>query len=141
MIYVTRKEHFNAAHKLYNSSWTEEKNKEEFGVCANKNWHGHNYEIMVTVMGEVNNDSGMIINLKTLSKIIREEVLDKVDHKNLNLDVPFLDGIVTTTENVTIKIWEILEKRLESLKNTHCKLHRIRLYETSRNFVDYYGKK
>ena len=69
------------------------------------------------------------------------EILDKVDHKNLNLDVPFLDGIITTTENVTIKIWEILEKKLESLKNTNCKLHRIRLYETSRNFVDYYGKK
>ena len=96
---------------------------------------------MVTVMGEVDSSSGMIINLKTLSKIIREEILDKVDHKNLNLDVPFLDGIVTTTENVTIKIWEILEKKLESLKNTNCKLHRIRLYETSRNFVDYYGKK
>ena len=123
MIYVTRKEHFNAAHRLYNPSWTEEKNKEEFGVCANKNWHGHNYEIMVTVMGEVDSSSGMIINLKTLSKIIREEILDKVDHKNLNLDVPFLDGIITTTENVTIKIWEILEKKLESLKNTNCKLH------------------
>mgnify|MGYP001174560401 CR=1 FL=1 len=107
MIYVTRKEHFNAAHRLYNPSWTEEKNKEEFGVCANKNWHGHNYEIMVTVMGEVDSSSGMIINLKTLSKIIREEILDKVDHKNLNLDVPFLDGIIRDIFLVIVVITKI----------------------------------
>ena len=95
MIYIVRKEHFNAAHKLYNPSWSEERNKEEFGVCSNENWHGHNYEIIVTVKGLVNKESGMIINLKTLSDIIKEEILDKVDHKNLNIDVPFLKGIIT----------------------------------------------
>ena len=141
MIYLSRKEHFNAAHKLYNQNWSEKKNKDIFGVCSNKNWHGHNYEIIVTIKGDIDKDIGMVINLKILSKIIKEEILDKVDHKNLNTDVPFLDGIITSTENVTIKFWEVLEKRLESIKNTNCKLHRIRVYETPRNFIDYYGEK
>ena len=139
MIYISRKEHFNAAHKLYNPSWSEERNKEEFGVCSNENWHGHNYEIIVTVKGLVNKESGMIINLKALTDIIKEEILDKVDHKNLNIDVPFLKGIITTTENVTIKFWEVLESRLK--EENICELHRIRLYETPRNFIDYYGEK
>mgnify|MGYP006262211501 FL=1 len=139
MIYITRKEHFNAAHKLYNPDWSEEKNRDVFGVCSNENWHGHNYEILVTVKGKVDTDSGMIINLKSLSDIIKEEILDKVDHKNLNIDVPFLEGVITTTENVTIKFWEVLENRLK--KDNVCKLHRIRLYETPRNFIDYYGEK
>ena len=91
MIYITRKEHFNAAHKLYNPDWSEKKNRDVFGVCSNENWHGHNYEILVTVKGKVDTDSGMIINLKSLSDIIKEEILDKVDHKNLNIDVPFLE--------------------------------------------------
>ena len=139
MIYISRKEHFNAAHKLFNPLWSDERNREEVGVCSNENWHGHNYEIIVTVKGTVNKESGMIINLKMLSDIIKEEILDKVDHKNLNIDVPFLKGIITTTENVTIKFWEVLEKRLKE-KNI-CKLHRIRVYETPRNFIDYYGEK
>ena len=139
MIYISRKEHFNAAHKLFNPLWSDERNREEFGVCSNENWHGHNYEIIVTVKGTVNKESGMIINLKMLSDIIEEEILDNVDHKNLNIDVPFLKGIITTTENVTIKFWEVLEKRLKE-KNI-CKLHRVRVYETPRNFIDYYGEK
>ena len=139
MIYITRKEHFNAAHKLYNPDWSEEKNRDVFGVCSNENWHGHNYEILVTVKGKVDTDSGMIINLKSLSDIIKEEILDKVDHKNLNIDVPFLEGVITTTENVTIKFWEVLENRLK--QDNICKLHRIRLYEKPRNFKDYYGEK
>ena len=120
MIYITRKEHFNAAHKLYNPDWSEEKNRDVFGVCSNENWHGHNYEILVTVKGKVDTDSGMIINLKSLSDIIKEEILDKVDHKNLNIDVPFLEGVITTTENVTIKFWEVLENRLK--QDNICKL-------------------
>ena len=138
MIYISRKEHFNAAHKLYNPNWSEERNRKEFGVCSNENWHGHNYEIIVTVKGLINKESGMIINLKTLSDIIKEEILDKVDHKNLNIDVPFLKGMITTTENVTVKFWEVLESRLKV--DNICKLHRIRLYETPRNFIDYYGE-
>ena len=89
----------------------------------------------------INPETGMLINLKVLSKILKEEILDKVDHKNLNLDVPFLEGIITTTENVTIKFWEILDKKLKSLENSNCTLHKIRLYETPRNFVEYYGEK
>ena len=91
MIYVCRREHFNAAHKLFNPKWSDKKNK-VFGVCSNENWHGHNYEMIVTVKGEVD-DSGMLINLKILSKIIKEEILDEVDHKNLNVDVPFLKAL------------------------------------------------
>lgn len=140
MIYIVRKEHFNAAHKLINPSWSKEKNEKEFGVCSNKNWHGHNYEIEVTLKGKINPESGMLINLKILSKILKDEIIDKVDHKNLNVDVPFLDGIITTTENVTIKFWEILDVRIKSL-NINCKLHKIRVYETPRNFVEYYGEK
>lgn len=141
MIYIVRKEHFNAAHKLLNPNWSYEKNLEEFGVCSNENWHGHNYEIEVTVKGKINPETGMLINLKILSKILKDEILDKVDHKNLNLDVPFLEGIITTTENVTIKFWEILDEKLKSLENSKCTLHKIRLYETPRNFVEYYGEK
>jgi len=141
MIYIVRKEHFNAAHKLLNPNWSDKKYMEVFGVCSNENWHGHNYEIEVTVKGKINPETGMLINLKVLSKILKEEILDKVDHKNLNLDVPFLEGIITTTENVTIKFWEILDKRLRSLENSNCTLHKIRLYETPRNFVEYYGEK
>ena len=141
MIYIVRKEHFNAAHKLLNPNWSDEKNKEEFGVCSNENWHGHNYEIEVTVKGVINPETGMLINLKVLSTILKEEIIDKVDHKNLNIDVPFLEGIITTTENVTIKFWEVLDEKLKSLKNSKCILHKIRLYETPRNFVEYYGEK
>ncbi len=113
----------------------------EFGVCSNENWHGHNYEIEVTIKGKINPDSGMLINLKDLSKIMKEEIIDKVDHKNLNIDVPFLEGIITTTENVTMKFWEVLEDKINSLENTECSLHKIRVYETPRNFVEYYGEK
>ncbi|MEC8679781.1 MAG: 6-carboxytetrahydropterin synthase [Bacteroidota bacterium] len=141
MIYIIRKEHFNAAHKLYNPLWSEEKNMEEFGVCSNENWHGHNYEIEVTIKGKINPDSGMLINLKDLSRIMKEEIIDKVDHKNLNIDVPFLEGIITTTENVTMKFWDVLEDKINSLENTECSLYKIRVYETPRNFVEYYGEK
>ena len=95
MIYLTRKEHFNAAHKLYNPSWSKEKNFKVYGDCSNENWHGHNYELFVTIKGKVNNDDGMVINLKHLSKIINDEIISKVDHKNLNLDVPFLKNKIT----------------------------------------------
>ena len=141
MIYIVRKEHFNAAHKLYNPKWSKDKNMIEFGACSNENWHGHNYEIEVTVKGKINPESGMLVNLKDLSKIMKEEIIDKVDHKNLNLDVPFLEGIITTTENVTMKFWEILDIKIKSLDNSECRLHKIRVYETPRNFVEYYGEK
>ena len=120
MIYLTRKEHFNAAHKLYNPSWSKEKNFQVYGDCSNENWHGHNYELFVTIKGKLNNDDGMVINLKLLSEIINDEIISKVDHKNLNLDVPFLKNKITSTENVVIEFWNILDKKISSLEDYNC---------------------
>ncbi len=137
MIYLTRKEHFNAAHKLENPNWSEERNKEVFGKCCNKNWHGHNYDLYVTVKGKVNPDTGFIINLKDLSTLIRTEICDTLDHKNLNLDVDFLQGILPSTENVAVVIWQRLFDKVKELGAT---LHCIKLYETENNFVEYFGE-
>lgn len=136
MIYLTRKEHFNAAHKLFNPTWSDEKNNTVFGKCANKNWHGHNYDLFVTVKGEVNPDTGFIINLKELSVLIRTEVTELLDHKNLNVDVPGMP-IMPSTENVAIFIWKILADKIIDLGAT---LHCIKLYETESNYVEYYGE-
>src|SRR4051812_9531219 len=105
MVYLTRKEHFNAAHKLYKADWTEEENDAVFGKCANANWHGHNFDLYVTVKGTPDKDTGFIMNVKDLSKIIKEHVIDKLDHKNLNVDVDFMKGIMASTENLSIAIW------------------------------------
>ena len=136
MIYVTRKEHFNAAHKLHREDWTEEKNLAVFGKCANANWHGHNFDLFVTVKGEPNPETGFVIDLKLLSELIREHIVEALDHKNLNLDVPFMKGIMPSTENLAIKIWEILDPYI---KTEQCVLHCVKLYETENNFVEYYG--
>ncbi|WP_266365588.1 6-pyruvoyl trahydropterin synthase family protein [Tellurirhabdus rosea] len=138
MIYVTRKEHFNAAHRLYNPVWSEEKNKEVFGPCANLNWHGHNFELIVTVKGEPNPDTGFVIDLKQLGDIIKREVVEKVDHKNLNLDVDFMQGKMASCEIFVMEIWKILERALSRI--TEARLHHIRLVETPKQYVDYYGE-
>ena len=132
MIYISRKEHFNAAHKLYNPNFSEEENFEIFGPCSNKNWHGHNYEIIVTVKGERDNKTGMVIDLSLLKKIIEKEVEEELDHKNLNLDIPYFKKTIPTTENLAIYIWKKLNKAIE----LNCKITVI-LYETPRNFVEY----
>ncbi|NND78025.1 MAG: 6-carboxytetrahydropterin synthase [Flavobacteriales bacterium] len=137
MIYITRKEHFNAAHKLWNESWSAEKNHEVFGKCANENWHGHNYYIHVTVKGEVDRETGYLMDLKILRDIIKERVTDKLDHKNLNLDVPFLKGVIPSTENVTIAIWDQIKNDIEKLGAI---LHCVKVYETENNYVEYYGE-
>jgi len=139
MIFLSRKEKFSAAHKLYNPAWSDKKNSKIYGICSNNNWHGHNYELIVTIKGDINLEDGMVINLKILSKIIKLEIIDKVDHKNLNLDVPFLKNVITTTENVVIKFWEVLDDKIDSLGIPSCKLHSIKLYETPKNFIEYYG--
>ena len=136
MLFITRKEHFNAAHKLYNTAWSDEKNMEVFGKCANPNWHGHNYEVYVTVKGKTNPETGFIVNLKDLSTLIRTEICDKLDHKNLNLDVDFLQGVMTSTENVAIAIYNILAPKIEKLG---AQLHGIKLCETENNYVEYFG--
>lgn len=138
MVVVHRKEHFNAAHKLYNPKWTQEKNKAVFGPCANENWHGHNFELIVSVKGEIDSETGFVVDLKKLSDLIKNEILVKVDHKNLNLDVPFMEGKMASCENLIVEFWNILAPKVNQLA-THASLYRLRLYETPRNFVDYYG--
>ena len=137
MIYITRRERFNAAHMLWNYNWNEQKNIEVFGKCANKNWHGHNFELFVTVKGDVNVDTGFLVNLKDLSKIIKEKVIDKLDHKNLNLDVDFMKDKMASTEVLAIAIWQELEANIMQLGAT---LHCIKVQETENNFVEFFGK-
>lgn len=139
MHYIHRKEHFNAAHKLWNPNWSEEKNFEVFGPCANQNWHGHNFELIVTVKGDPDPETGFVVDLKKLSNLIKSEITDKVDHKNLNLDVPFMEEKMASCENLISEFWKILEPRIKEL-NPNAELHRLRLFETPRNFVDYYGE-
>ncbi len=136
-VYLTRRERFNAAHKMWNSEWSEKKNIELYGKCANANWHGHNYELFVTVKGTINQETGYLIDLKKVSAIIKKQIIDKLDHKNLNLDVPFLKGKLCSSENLCIAIWEQLENELNLLG---CKLHTIKLHETENNFVEYFGE-
>lgn len=138
MVYVNRKEHFNAAHKLFNPNWSKERNDEVFGPCANENWHGHNFELIVTVKGEPDPDTGFVVDLKKLSNLIKSEVIDKVDHKNLNMDVPFLKGKMASCEVIIAEFWKILEPKVKQLQKGSS-LHKLTLYETPRNFVEYYG--
>lgn len=137
MVYLTRVEHFNAAHRLYNPSWDREKNDEVFGKCANDNWHGHNYELFVTVKGEPDTDTGFLVDAKKLSIVINEHVIDKLDHRNLNLDVDFMQGKMCSSENLVIEIWNQLQPHLPANVQLHC----IKLYETPRIYVEYFGGK
>lgn len=139
MIYVTRKEHFNAAHRLFNPAWSEEKNQEVFGLCANNNWHGHNFELIVTVKGVPQAETGFVIDLKVLGDMIKNKIIDKVDHKNLNLDVDFMSGKMASCEIFVMEIWKILAPAIAAV-SPNAKLHYIKLIETPKNFVEYYGE-
>jgi len=139
MVYVSRKEHFNAAHKLYNPDWSEEKNKEVFGPCANANWHGHNFELIVTVKGKPHPETGFVVDLKKLSNLVKELVIEELDHKNLNLDVDFLEGKMASCEVLVMEIWNILAPAVKSITDRG-ELHSLKLYETPRNFVEYFGE-
>jgi len=138
MVYISRIEHFNAAHKLFNPAWTEEQNNAVFGPCANANWHGHNFELIVTVKGIPNPDTGFVMDLKKLSTITKTLVVDKVDHKNLNLDVDFMVGKLASCENLIIEFWKILAPAIQEAE-PRAMLHSLKLYETPRNFVEYFG--
>jgi 6-pyruvoyltetrahydropterin/6-carboxytetrahydropterin synthase len=129
---VCRKEHFNAAHRLHNPGWTEEKNKEVFGLCNNYNFHGHNYELVVKVTGEPDSDTGYVIDMKVLSDIIKLNVLDRFDHKNLNLDTEEFKSVNPTAENIAVVIWKILREKI----NEQLEI-KVILYETERNFVEF----
>jgi 6-pyruvoyltetrahydropterin/6-carboxytetrahydropterin synthase len=137
MIYLTRAEHFNAAHKLYNPSWSKEKNDEVFGKCANDNWHGHNYELYVTVKGQPDADTGFLFDAKKLSIIIKDCIIEKLDHKNLNLDVEFMKGKMCSSENLAKEIWYQLQAYLPGEIQLHC----VKLCETPRIYVEYFGEK
>ncbi len=137
MIYITRRERFNSAHKLFHEEWSEEKNLEVFGKCSNPNWHGHNYELFVTVKGEINPETGFLIDLRDLKNIIRTYVTDKLDHRNINLDVDFMKGKMSSTEVLAVEIFNQLKSPIE-IKGA--KLHKIRLAETENNFVEYKGE-
>lgn len=136
MVYVTRRERFNAAHKLFRPDWSEEKNLEVFGKCSNPNWHGHNYELFVTVKGEPNTETGFVIDLRKLSTLVREKVTSKLDHRNINLDVDFMKGRLASTEVLAIAIWEQIA---DLIKKEGATLHCIKLVETENNFVEYFG--
>lgn len=135
MIYITRKEHFNAAHKLYNPAWSKEKNDAVFGKCANENWHGHNFDLYVTIKGSPSEETGFIMDLKKLRDIIVEHIIDVVDHKNLNVDVTFMSGKLASIENLVVGIWEQIEPHIKDGK-----LHCIKLWETHNNYVEYFGE-
>ena len=137
MVYLTRLEHFNAAHKLYNPKWGREKNEEVFGKCANENWHGHNYELLVTVKGSPDPDTGFLFDVKKLSTIIKQQVTEKLDHKNLNVDVDFMQGKMCSTENLAVEIWKQLEPHIPAPVQQHC----VKLDETPRIYIEYLGDK
>ncbi|QHS60687.1 6-pyruvoyl trahydropterin synthase family protein [Chitinophaga agri] len=137
MIYLTRVENFNAAHKLSNPAWSKEKNEEVFGKCANENWHGHNYELHVTVKGSPDPETGFVFNAKTLGVLIKDHIVEKIDHRNLNMDVDFMVGKFTSAENLAIGIWDQLTPHLPEGVQLHC----IKLYETPRIYVEYFGGK
>lgn len=136
MLYITRIEHFNAAHKLYNPKWSREKNDEVFGKCANENWHGHNFELHVTLKGLPDPDTGFVFDVKKLSKLVQEHVIEKLDHKNLNVDVEFMKGKLCSIENLITGIWQQLAPNLPA----GVLLHSLKLYETPRIYVEYFGE-
>ena len=136
MIYITRKASFNAAHKLSRPDWSADKNTEVFGKCANPNWHGHNYQLYVTVKGEINPETGFLVDLKWLKDVVNEHVVEKIDHRNLNLDVEFMKDKLASTEVLAIAIWDIL---LPLINESGAQLHCVKIYETENNFVEYFG--
>lgn len=137
MIYITRRETFNAAHKLARIDWSEDKNQEVYGKCANPNWHGHNYQLYVTVKGEINPETGFLVDLKWMKQVIHTHIIEKVDHKNLNMDVDFMRGQLASTENLAVSIWNVL---CPFIKEGGATLHSIKLCETENNYVEYFGE-
>ncbi len=136
MIFITRRERFNAAHRLFKPEYSDEQNLEIFGKCSNPNWHGHNYTLFVTVKGYVNPETGFLVNLKDLSALIEIHILEKLDHRNINLEVDFMAGKLVSTENLAIGIWNELK---EPISEMGAILHCIKIYETENNFAEYFG--
>ncbi|RPH32261.1 MAG: 6-carboxytetrahydropterin synthase [Bacteroidales bacterium] len=137
MAYITRRERFNAAHRLYSNDLTDEENLKVYGKCTHPNWHGHNFELFVTVKGEIDKKIGYVTNLTNISKLIKELVIDKIDHRNINLDVDFMQGKIASTENLAVAIWAELEK---PIKDIGVMLHCVKIQETENNYVEYFGE-
>ena len=136
MIFLTRRERFCAAHRMFRQDWTDEKNSEVFGKCSNPNWHGHNYNLWVTVKGEPSPEHGFVMNINHLKQIITNRVINKIDHKNINLEVDFMKGKIATTENLAVSIWDVLKPYIEE---KGARLHCIKIEETENNSIEYYG--
>ena len=134
-VYLTRRETFAAAHRLFKPELSDEENFKMFGKCSNPNWHGHNYMLEVTVIGDVNIDTGFVLDIKKLKEILQKHIISKVDHKNLNIDTEFMSGIIPTSENITIAIWSQLEDKIPGGK-----LYSVKLYETENNYFEYKGE-
>lgn len=133
-VFITRQVHFNAAHRLHNPAKSQRWNEDKYGLCTNPHWHGHNYVLEVTVAGQPDPETGYVLDLSELKRIVHAAVVDKCDHRNLNSDVSFLRGIIPSTENLVISFWRQIESHLPAGR-----LHRVRLYETPRNYAEYYG--
>ncbi len=136
MIYLTRRERFSAAHRMFRKEWSDEENMKVFGKCSNPNWHGHNYVLYVTIRGEISGENGFVMNMNDLKKIIRDHVIDKIDHRNLNTEVDFMSGKIATTENLAVSVWNVLRPPVEE---AGAFLHCIKIEETENNSVEYYG--
>ena len=136
MVYLTRRERFSAAHRMFRGDWSDEKNLQVFGKCSNPNWHGHNYILWVTVKGEPTEENGFVMNINLLKEVILEKVIEKVDHKNINLDVDFMKGKIATTENLAIAFWDELKPAVEK---DGVLLHCVKIEETENNYIEYYG--
>ncbi len=139
MIYITKQVHFSAAHKLYNPEWSREKNLEVFGACANENWHGHNFDLFITIKGDVDRETGFVMNFRDLKKIVNKKILDQVDHKNLDIDVHFMKGKLSSCENLIVEFWNILEPEIRKTTGNRATLHKLKLYETPTSFAEYFG--
>ncbi len=132
---ITRIVRFNAAHRVYNPAWDDARNAATFGKCNNPNWHGHNYSLEVTVEGEVDPETGFVVNLGDVKAVAQREVVDQVDHKNLNLDVPFMRGVIPSTENLVVAIWGVLAPKVAPAR-----LAKLKLWETENQYVEYEGR-
>jgi len=136
MIYITRRERFSAAHRMFREDWSDEKNLQVFGKCSNPNWHGHNYVLWVTIKGEPSAENGFVMNINILKQVILEKIINKVDHKNINLEVDFMHGKIATTENLAVAVWNELRPAVEK---DGAMLHCVKIEETENNFIEYYG--
>ena len=136
MTYLTRRERFCAAHRMFRQEWSDEVNQQVFGKCSNPNWHGHNYTLWVTIKGELSEEHGFIMNINVLKQIILDNIINRIDHKNINLEVDFMKGKIATTESLAVAIWNEL---LPFIERTGAQLHCVKIEETENNSIEYYG--